>query len=401
MRPPRAFARRAAGLALALCAAGGESLAAAERPSLFAHYRREIDQAIEESHWRAEDIDRDGLLRELEQRTEAGESAESIAAWLNTEMPSRWCAFAPIAPPVKGDAQFLLPFDSRINWIVGQGVSGAYSHTGREEFSLDFAMPEGTQILASRRGTVVRVVDGFTRCCLPVGRSHEANQVIVLHANGTFASYVHLRPGIPVKPGQSVDAGELVGYSGSTGYATMPHLHFSVSIRDASKQPQTIPVRFQNGTPQGYLPKPWRLYQNRPAATARIGVGVGGRVLVSGQPFPLGGRAPIQLFVGVDGRSGEVVDVTRAPGTRYVALTPWSLRVDEAGKVVFGFQSSQWSPLSELLRTQLAIVTVLYRGSDGREAYFDAWFRFPDADRYMKKAPGQWTPKEAQPSEVD
>jgi murein DD-endopeptidase MepM/ murein hydrolase activator NlpD len=389
MRAPRALARRAAGLVLALCAAGGGAPAAAERPSLFEHYRREIDLRIEESHWRAEDVDRDGLVRALKQHTDAGESPEAVAAWLNGEMPSRWCAFAPIAPTVKGDTQYLLPFDSRINWIVGQGVSGEFSHTGREEFSLDFAMPEGTPILASRRGTVARVVDGFTRCCLPVDRSHQANQVVVLHADGTFASYVHLRRGIPVAPGQSVAAGELVGYSGSTGYSTMPHLHFSVSIRVASKPPQTIPIAFENGTPQGYVPKHWRFYQNRPAATARIGVGVDGRVLVSGQPFPLAGRAPIQLFVGVDGPSGEIVDVTHNAGTRYVALTPWSLRVDGAGRVSFGFQSSQWSPLSELVKTSLAIVTVLYRGSDGREAYFDAWFRFPDAARYLKQAPGK------------
>jgi len=391
----RAFVRRAAGLALVFCTTWAETSAAASRSALLAHYRRQIDQSLEVNHWSAESVDREGLLRELEKRVVAGETPERLAAWLQQEVPTRWLAFAPIDPPHKADDQFHLPFDRWINWIVGQGISGAYSHTGRDEFSLDFAMPEGTPILAARRGTVARVVDGFTRCCLPLERALEANLVIVLHPNDTFATYAHLRPGIPVKEGQQIRAGELLGYSGSTGYAVMPHLHFAVSIRDASKQPQTIPIRFRNGTPEGYLPKHWRFYQNRPPATALLGVSIDGRALVSGEPFLLDGRAPVQLRVALASPSGEAIDVTRDPGTRYVALTPWSLRIAGGGRVVFGFQSSQWAPLSEFLRTSLAIVTILYQGSDGRQGAFDAWFRFPDFERFLKRPPGQAKPGEA------
>jgi hypothetical protein len=168
-----------------------------------------------------------------------------------------------------------------------------------------------------------------------------------------------------------------------------------VSIRDASKLPRTIPIRFWNGTPEGYLPKQWRFYEFRPAATARLGVVVGERALVSGVPFLLDGRAPIQLHVLLEGPSGEAIEVTRDPGTRYVALTPWSLRIGGAGRVVFGFQSSQWAPLAEVLRTSLAIATILYEGADGRQAYFDAWFRFPDVDRLRKQPADEAKPKEA------
>ena len=394
MRLSPAGLRRAAGLALVFCATWAETSAAASRSALLEHYRRQIDQSLEFSHWSAESVDRDGLLRELAQRIQAGESPERLAAWLQQEVPARWWAFAPVDPPHPANDHFHLPFDPWINWIVGQGVSGAYSHVGRDEYALDFAMPEGTPILAARRGTVARVVDGFKRCCLPVERAHETNQVIVLHPNGTFASYAHLRPGIPVKEGQSIRARELLGYSGSTGYAAMPHLHFGVSIRDATNQPRTIPIRFRNGTPEGYLPKQWHFYQNRPPAAARLGVGVEGRALVSGQPFPLEGRAPVQLFVAVEGPSGQAIEITRDPGTRYVAVTPWSLRVDPGGRVVFGFQSSQWAPLSEFLRTSLAIVTILYQGSDGRQGAFDAWFRFPDAERFLTPTPGPALPGE-------
>ena len=93
----------------------------------------------------------------------------------------------------------------------------------------------------------------------------------------------------------------------------MPHLHFEVSILDASKQPRTIPFRFRNETPQGYLPKAWRLYQNRPPMSDRLAVSVGGQQLVSGQPFLLEGRAPVQLQVARATPSGEMIDITRDP----------------------------------------------------------------------------------------
>jgi murein DD-endopeptidase MepM/ murein hydrolase activator NlpD len=386
MRRTIRFELGAAAFALVLCASGPGHAADADRSAaVVKHLRQYIDQSLERFHWSAASIDRDSLLRELERRAQAGESPTLLGAWLQEEIPRRWLGFAPIAPPHKTDGRFHLPFDYRVNWIVGQGISGSYSHTGRQEFSFDFVMPEGTPILAARQGTVARVVDGFTRCCLPKERGYETNTVTVLHGNGTFAEYVHLRPGIPVKEGQHVRGGELLGYSGSTGYAAQPHLHFSVSIRDKTGQPQTIPIRFLNGTPEGYVPKHWRFYQNRPPATAPLSVSVAGREAVSGEPFLLEGRAPVQLRVALASASGDAVDVTRDPGTRYVALTPWSLRIDRTGRVHFGFQSSQWAPMLEVMRTSIAIVTILFDGPDGRYGAFDVWFRFPDAEERFRK----------------
>lgn len=387
----------AAGLLLAGSVSLAQSAVAAEYSALVENYRRQLDSSLEQKHISPASIDRDGLLRDLEQRAASGESQKQLGEWLSREMIIRWLSFAPVAPAHRDDDQFDLPFDRRINWIVGQGVSGSYSHTGREEFSFDFAMPEGTPVLAARGGKVVRVVDGFTRCALPRERGDEANVVYVLHADGTFAHYVHLRPGIPVKEGQSIGAHELIAYSGCTGYAAMPHLHFDVSIRDSSISDKTIPIRFRNETPQGYVPKHWRLYQNRPAATALLGVVVDGRPLVSGKPFDLRGRAPIQLQVFLAGPSGEAIDITHDPGTRYVALTPWSLRVGRDGRVAFGFQSRQWEPMLDVYETSFTVVTILYEGADGRQGAFDAWVRFPDAARYLKPEPERKAPDSKKP----
>jgi murein DD-endopeptidase MepM/ murein hydrolase activator NlpD len=50
---------------------------------------------------------------------------------------------------------------------------------------------------------------------------------MVRHPNGLATLYAHLSQ-IGVSSGQAVDAGTVVGYSGMTGYATGPHLHFGV-----------------------------------------------------------------------------------------------------------------------------------------------------------------------------
>jgi murein DD-endopeptidase MepM/ murein hydrolase activator NlpD len=388
MRRTGSFELGVAAFALVLCAIGpGRAAAADPSAAVVKQLRQYIDQELQRLHVSAESIDRDGLVRELEKRAQAGESPTLLGKWLQEEMQARWLGFAPIAPPYKEGAQFHLPHDNRVNWIVTQGVSGQASHTGRNEFAFDFVMPEGTPILAVRKGTVARVVDGFTRCCLPKERSYEANTVTVLHPNGTFSSYAHLRPGIPVKEGQEVRSGELLGYSGSTGYANMPHLHFEVSIRDKSGQPQSIPIRFMNGTPEGYVPTAWRLYQNRPPDTVRLGVTVDGHEAVSGEPLPIERRPFVPLRVLLASPSGRAIDVTNHPGTRYVALTPWSLRTDRAGRVHFGFQSSQWKPLPEMVRTSIAILTILFEGSNGRRGSFDLWFRFSDVEERFGKQP--------------
>jgi murein DD-endopeptidase MepM/ murein hydrolase activator NlpD len=359
------------GLLCALVAASAAG-ASTDRARVVAQLRERARAYLEQGHMSPETVGLEELFAELDERAAGDEPPVALSAWLLDEIASRWLAFAPVAATPKASHRYQLPFDRRVHWIVGQGVSNS-NHTGSNEFALDFAMPEGTEVLAARPGRVARVVDGFTRCCLPIERSGESNMVLVLHSDGSFAMYVHLRPGIPVKEGQRVKAGDLVGYSGNTGYSTMPHLHFQVSIRSAPTRFTSVPFRFANGTREGYLPKPWKLYENRPRPTAPLRVSIGGRQLVPGEPFLLADRAPAQLRVERMEASGGSVDVTRDPGTRYVALTPWSLGVDAGGLVAFGPSLSVWKPLPEWLRRNVSIVSILFRDPDGREGFFDAW----------------------------
>ncbi|NNF36807.1 MAG: hypothetical protein HKN68_22080, partial [Saprospiraceae bacterium] len=85
-----------------------------------------------------------------------------------------------------------LPFSSGKKYRIMQPWNGKLSHFTREsKYALDFDMPEGDTICAAREGIVIRTVDHFTE---NGGKEHKdkANQVVVLHDDGTMAFYVHL-----------------------------------------------------------------------------------------------------------------------------------------------------------------------------------------------------------------
>jgi len=82
-------------------------------------------------------------------------------------------------------------------------------------------------VVAAMGGTIVSTNDGeVDRNCRIGGAT--ANYVIISHDNGLFGIYWHLKKGTVIKrsPGDRVEAGTVLGYVGSSGSSTAPHLHF-------------------------------------------------------------------------------------------------------------------------------------------------------------------------------
>ena len=139
-----------------------------------------------------------------------------------------------------------LPWASGESHRCIQAGPGSFSHEGRDEFAVDFAMPEGTPLLASRAGVATTVredsnLGGATREFAAHG-----NHIHIVHRDGTRAVYLHLRQdGARVEPGDRVRQGDLIGFSGSTGWSTTPHLHFAVERRDPrTRRWRSIPFAF-------------------------------------------------------------------------------------------------------------------------------------------------------------
>ena len=155
------------------------------------------------------------------------------------------------------DHVYALPYEPGKSYRVLQGYGSRFSHTGLEEFAIDFDMPEGTPVHAARAGIVARVVESHTRGCWDRGCGKFANFIVVLHEDGTTGEYYHLeKDGSAVSVGQRVERGQLIGYSGNTGHSTMPHLHFAVYRATEWGNTQSIPVLFDSA--QGTIHRPRR-----------------------------------------------------------------------------------------------------------------------------------------------
>ncbi len=144
---------------------------------------------------------------------------------------------------------YRLPFPAGSTVPVSQGFFGTASH--RNKHAIDFAVKTGTPIVAARAGRVIAVEDSHDRGKFDKSFARYANYIIIEHDDRTLGNYYHLKyHGVAVKVGQNVTEGELIGYTGNTGYSSGPHLHFSVSMVDpvTRMKPVTVSFRIKNGS---------------------------------------------------------------------------------------------------------------------------------------------------------
>lgn len=94
---------------------------------------------------------------------------------------------------------------------------------GRNHNGIDLAAPKGTPIRAFMGGVVI-------------ANAYQKNgagyYVKIRHPDGTVALYMHMNGRSPLKVGQRVTAGQVIGGVGSTGRSTGPHLHFEIRNRN-------------------------------------------------------------------------------------------------------------------------------------------------------------------------
>jgi len=131
---------------------------------------------------------------------------------------------------------------------VSQGGFGEHTHApgSGAEHAIDWEMPVGTVVCAARAGTVVALRGDSTVGAKSPKFIFSGNFVVLRHSDGTFAEYGHLRRnGVLVWLGQEVGCGGVIGFSGSSGYSSGPHLHFSVFQNVDGRRRRSIPVRFR------------------------------------------------------------------------------------------------------------------------------------------------------------
>lgn len=151
--------------------------------------------------------------------------------------------------PAPETSPYVLPYEIGRSFKVSKTVS----HGGTQYYSVDFVMPTGTPVIASRSGQVanteMQFLDGDT---IP----DHFNLIWIQHADGTVARYFHLSYHSAVlKIGDSVSQGQVIASSDNTGHSTGPHLHFDVvqcltglTPADINTPPcaQSLPLSFKN-----------------------------------------------------------------------------------------------------------------------------------------------------------
>jgi murein DD-endopeptidase MepM/ murein hydrolase activator NlpD len=123
------------------------------------------------------------------------------------------------APVVSGSGQLSWP-------VSGPVTSGFGSRWGRMHEGIDIAVGQGTPVHAAAAGSIIYAgwMEGY------------GNLVVIDHGNGLSTAYGH-NSTLASSVGQTVSAGQVIAYSGSTGHSTGPHVHFEVRVNGAPVDP--------------------------------------------------------------------------------------------------------------------------------------------------------------------
>jgi murein DD-endopeptidase MepM/ murein hydrolase activator NlpD len=159
-----------------------------------------------------------------------------------------------------------LPYAAGKTYRVSQGYDGKYSHKGSNRYSVDWEMPEGTPVHATRGGLVVKVKDDSDKGGGDVSFDPFNNYVLIRHSDGTLGQYCHLQKGgAEVREGDVINDGDIIAHSGNTGYSTGPHLHFTVYKMKNGKERESIPVKFRTSSSEAITLEAGRKYTATPA----------------------------------------------------------------------------------------------------------------------------------------
>lgn len=168
----------------------------------------------------------------------AGAVLRRVAAAASATLAVVGISLAGAAPASAASHYYELPYPAGEAYQVTQGPEGTYSHYGPyNEYAWDFGLPANYEVSAAQGGTV-----------LVSDRSpywQNGIEVIIRHSNGQCTHYAHLNRAIH-NTGDRVPQGRVIGWSGSTGASTAPHLHFQVI--DCNTR-VGIPATLQGWTP--------------------------------------------------------------------------------------------------------------------------------------------------------
>lgn len=187
-------------------------------------------RAALQSHQRALVSARSQRVAALERISANEEELDGDVAAIQGKIAARLSATGsmplPAGPIQGGSGGLIWPVSGPVvSGFGGREIGAGYEyHPG-----IDIAVPEMTPIRAAASGTVI-----FTQPEASSGGY--GNYTCIDHGGGLSTCYAH-QTSFAVAAGQSVSQGEIIGYTGCTGYCLGPHLHFEVRINGSVTDP--------------------------------------------------------------------------------------------------------------------------------------------------------------------
>lgn len=199
--------------------------------------RAEADALLAELHAKGQEFD--ALMEEAEDEAEKllKEIAKTEKEYNETKKKEEEAA-KPATKPVFGSSTPPSHVVNGIKWTIPcayRRVSSPYGYrihpvykTWKFHSGIDLSAASGTPIYATRSGTVTTAKYHYSA----------GNYVTINHGDGFSSTYMHMTHYI-VGVGQHVEAGQVIGYVGSTGVSTGPHLHFALYYNGETVNPAT------------------------------------------------------------------------------------------------------------------------------------------------------------------
>ncbi len=142
------------------------------------------------------------------------------------------------------------------------------THRGRIAYAYDLATSIGTPVYAMRAGQVMAIQDKYPDTGGGQDKISRFNYVMVEHDGGYRSVYVHLQQAfggvVQIKVGDHVEKGQLIGYSGNSGWSTGPHLHIEIQKPGSGFTfTQTVPFSISGICEPGTVAKR-EVYEHQP-----------------------------------------------------------------------------------------------------------------------------------------